>query len=82
MLISALGLAPDALDGRLRITRPLLPAWLDRLELEGLRIAGARVDLRFERDGDGAVLADAHAKGPLEILVDPAPSRTPAGSAV
>ena len=47
-----LGLVPDALERRLRIRRPSLPRWLDRVEVRGLRIADARVDLLFERTGE------------------------------
>ena len=54
-LWTLLGLLPDALGGRLRVIRLLLPAWLDRLELTGTRVGGALLDLRFERDDGGRV---------------------------
>jgi hypothetical protein len=37
--------------------RPLLPAWVDRLELTGLRVAGSVVAIRFERQ-DAEVVAE------------------------
>jgi glycogen debranching enzyme len=70
-----LGLHPDALERRLRIVRPSLPSWVDRVELNGLEIAGARLDLRFERAGDHAALADARVAGDLEIVVEHAGTR-------
>ena len=53
LVTCGLGLVPDGLSGRLRIRRPSLPRWLNRVEVSGLRIAGARVDLLFERIGRG-----------------------------
>ena len=68
LLTSGLGLSPDGLSRRLRIVRPSLPSWLDRVELSGLRVAGASVDLRFERAGERVTLADARVDGELEVL--------------
>jgi glycogen debranching enzyme len=48
-LWNLLGLQPDALQGRLVVRRPCLPAWLEWVELDGVRVGDARVDLRFER---------------------------------
>ena len=52
--------------------RPSLPRWLGRVEVSGLRVGGARVDLLFERSGaDGRVaLADARVTGDLEVVPD------------
>lgn len=36
LLAMALGLKPEALEHRLRILRPLLPTFVDRLEVRGL----------------------------------------------
>jgi glycogen debranching enzyme len=65
-----LGLHPDALERRLRIVRPSLPSWVDRVELDGLEIGDARLDLRFERAGEHVALADARVEGDLEIVVE------------
>ncbi|MEW5916941.1 MAG: amylo-alpha-1,6-glucosidase, partial [Gemmatimonadota bacterium] len=47
------GLQPVApLD--LLVVDPALPSWLPEIEIRGLRIAGAKVDLRFWRDRRGA----------------------------
>jgi hypothetical protein len=66
--MSGLGLSPDALDRRLRVIRPSLPRWLERVEVTGLRIGGSRVDLEFERAGDHVTLADARVEGDLEVV--------------
>jgi len=50
------------------VVRPLLPRWVDRLDLSGLRVAGATVDLLFERTPEGVQLAGAQVDGALEIV--------------
>jgi hypothetical protein len=73
MLTAGLGLVPDGLERTLRIRRPCLPRHVGRLALEGLRIAGARVDLVFERvggRGDSVALTDARIDGDLEVVLE------------
>jgi glycogen debranching enzyme len=82
LISGGLGLVPDALDRRLRVRRPSLPRWLSRVEVRGLRIAGARVDLLFERTGAGeqVALVDARIEGDVEVVLEISGSRTPAGT--
>ena len=42
LLTSGLGLHADGMSRSLRIRRPSLPRWVNRVEVEGLRVAGAR----------------------------------------
>jgi glycogen debranching enzyme len=70
-----LGLSPDALNGRLRIVRPSLPRWLERVEVTGLELGSARIDLRFERTGEHVTLADAHIDGDAEVVLEIASDR-------
>ena len=72
LLIAALGIVPDALDGTLRIRRPSLPRHLDRAAVEGLHVGDARVDLLFERvgRGDSVALTDAKVKGRLDVVLE------------
>jgi glycogen debranching enzyme len=81
LLTCGLGLVPDALEGRLRIRRPSLPAWLTRADVRGLRVGGARVDLTFERAsaGEHVALTDARIAGDLEVVLEVTVARTPAG---
>jgi glycogen debranching enzyme len=67
LLTSGLGLDPDALSGTLRIVRPSLPPWVDRLELTGLRLGSARIELRFERSGGEVELAGKTVEGDAEV---------------
>ena len=67
---------------RLRVRRPSLPRWLNRVEVSGLRIAGSRVDLLFERAGDGeqVALTDARIDGDVEVVLEIAGTRGPRGA--
>ena len=56
LLKACLGLSFRPEEPRIRFLHPVLPRFLDRLELTGLRAGDARVDVRFERrDGQVAV---------------------------
>jgi len=70
-----LGLSPDALAKRLRVVRPSLPRWLERVDVTGLQVGNARIDLSFERAGEHVTLADAHIDGDVEVVLEIAPDR-------
>lgn len=60
------------------LTRPSLPAWLNRVRVENLRVGSSRVGLTFERTAGGQVaLTDARIDGELEVVL--AISATKAG---
>ena len=52
MLTSVLGIRPSAPKRELNIVNPMLPDWLDHLEVRNLRIGKSRVGLDFTRRGD------------------------------
>jgi len=70
-----LGLSPDALEKRLKVIRPSLPRWLERVDVTGLVIGNARIDLRFERAGDQVTLTDASIDGDMEVVLEIAGDR-------
>jgi glycogen debranching enzyme len=70
-----LGLSPDALEKRLAIVRPSLPRWLNRIEVTGLALGDAKIDLVFERAGEHVTLADAHIEGDAEVVLEIAADR-------
>ncbi len=71
LLGAALGIFPDAPRHTLHIASPRLPAWLDELTLEGVRLGSARADLRFTRSGDGTFVAVSGVEGgPLHVRID------------
>lgn len=51
LLGSVLGFEPDAEHHRLTLRQPMLPDWLDHLELRGLRLGDHHAHLRFTRMG-------------------------------
>jgi glycogen debranching enzyme len=69
LLITLLGLEPDAFSKRLRIVRPLLPQGLDRLDIKGLHVNRAAVDLAFERRKTGVHVGVTNLEGELEVQV-------------
>jgi glycogen debranching enzyme len=75
MLKWGLGLSPDALAKRLAIVRPSLPRWLNRVEVTGLALGDARIDLVFERAGEHVTLADARIDGDAEVVLEIAADR-------
>jgi glycogen debranching enzyme len=73
MLISGLGIIPDALAGTLRINRPSLPRQINRVSVERLRVGEARVDLVFERvrpGGNSVALTDVQIEGELDVVLE------------
>jgi glycogen debranching enzyme len=70
-----LGLSPDAFNRRLRIVRPSLPRWLGEVEVTGLELGDARIDLRFQRVDDAVTLADTRIEGDAEVVLEIAADR-------
>ncbi len=62
-----LGLVVAANEIRLR---PTLPTGIDRLDVEGLHVAGGRLDVHVARDGRGRLRCEAggHARLPVRVL--------------
>ena len=77
LLTEALGVRADALERRLTIHRPVLPRWLHRVEVTGLRVGDARVDLLFERtrETDHVALSDVRVDGDVEVMLHTAGAR-------
>jgi glycogen debranching enzyme len=75
MVETALGLVPEAFERRLRIVRPILPDFVRRVELHGLRVGDALADLRFECIGETRTAVEVlKIEGDLEVLVQPSTS--------
>jgi glycogen debranching enzyme len=51
IVMACLGI--DLQPDKLRIVEPAVPAWLGTVEVKGLRVGGARVDLRFDTEDGG-----------------------------
>jgi glycogen debranching enzyme len=77
MLRSGLGIIADGLEGRVRIVRPSLPSWLNRVEVEGLEVAGARVNMVFQRTREAVHIANVEIDGDLEVVLEISGHREP-----
>ena len=69
MMRSYGGITADAPNGVLYIHRPSLPAWLDQIEVQGMRVGPARVDLTFTRSGGVTSVQVPRKEGDLEVLI-------------
>jgi glycogen debranching enzyme len=69
MLRSYGGLSADAPKKRLFIVRPQLPAWLDSIEIMGMRVGSARVDLTFSRKDGVTAIQVPRKEGDVEVFI-------------
>jgi glycogen debranching enzyme len=60
------GLVPDAPRGRCYLS-PWLPPWLPELEVEGIAVGSARVDVSLQRRDDATVVNKVRANG-IEVI--------------
>jgi glycogen debranching enzyme len=66
-----LGLRPDGFEKCLHLVRPILPDFVDRLEVKRLRVGQARVDLCFERTrSDRCAVNVLNVEGELDVIID------------
>ena len=69
LLQSCLGLRIDAPRHRLSFVRPVLPPFLQRVEIHNLTIGNARVDITLDRHPEDVGLTVTRGDGNLEIIV-------------
>ncbi len=66
-----LGLQPEGFEHRLRIVRPILPKDVDRIQIRGLKVGNASVDINFERVSGGQTTVNVIAlDGELDVTLD------------
>ncbi len=71
MLMELLGLVPMAFDNRLEIIKPVLPRSVNHLEVKGLRVGKARVDLTFSRKSEQKIQVQIQKNdGGLDIVIE------------
>jgi glycogen debranching enzyme len=73
LLQAMLGISADAPSRALRIERPSLPDWLERIRIERLRVGEATVTLEFKRDGRVTGFALLEQDGELDVTMVAAP---------
>lgn len=69
LLEAALGIEIDAPARRLHLARPRLPRFLDRVEIRGLAIGDAALDLRLHRHDHGVSVDLLERRGAVEVTV-------------
>jgi glycogen debranching enzyme len=63
------GLSADAPNNVLYIDRPRLPEWLDRVEIQGMRIGEARIDLVLTNNEGVTATEVPRKEGDIEVLI-------------
>jgi hypothetical protein len=64
-----LGFQAEAAANRLTLDDPRRPAWLDWIEIRGLRVAKSRLDLRIAQGRESAVVGLLAREGDAEVVV-------------
>lgn len=65
-----LGISARAAEGVLTINQPRLPSWLDRLELENVRVGTSRVGMAFNRRGTETAFALTSRHGDIRVTIE------------
>jgi glycogen debranching enzyme len=71
MVMALLGLEPDGFTNTLRVVRPILPPFVDRLVLEKLHVGRGWVSLHFERTPSGVGVSVLRRFGGVSVVVEP-----------
>jgi glycogen debranching enzyme len=69
LLEACLGLEIDAAAHRVRFRRPVLPPFLDGIEIADLRVGEASLDVAFHRHGTDVGVDMLRREGRLEVLI-------------
>jgi glycogen debranching enzyme len=70
---SMLGISGRAPDNMLTVFEPCLPAWLDSVEIGGLRIGDSQVSLAFRGDAGATSFSLTESHGPARVVMSGAP---------
>jgi len=70
LLTTLLGFEPEGHENRLRLVRPVLPKFVNHVEIRRLRIGEAIADLRFDRAGKGIEVKALKVDGRLDLVIE------------
>lgn len=70
LLQMVINLVPDAPNNCLRIIDPALPASIDSLSLQNLKVGGNLLDLEFQRSGNTTSCRVAKKRGNLRVVIE------------
>jgi glycogen debranching enzyme len=69
LLGAMLGLSPDARDNRINLIHPVLPSWLDWVEIHDLRLRDSSLDFVVSRGSQTAAVELLARRGDAELVV-------------
>ena len=69
LLSAMLGLAPDARENRLSLIQPVLPPWLNWVEIRDLRLGASTLDFAVSRGSQTAAVELLSRRGDAELIV-------------
>ncbi|HLZ65726.1 MAG TPA: glycogen debranching N-terminal domain-containing protein [Aliidongia sp.] len=69
LLGALLGISFDPGARQIRLTRPVLPGWMDDCRISNLRLGDAEVDLQLERHDDDVALHVIRRSGAVEVVI-------------
>jgi glycogen debranching enzyme len=70
LLQAMLGISARADENMLTINKPMLPPWLERVELSNLRVGNARLSLVFTREGEVTTFSLTDRRGDVRVLME------------
>lgn len=70
LLQSMLGLSALAHQNLLTINSPVLPPWLNTVELRNLRVGDSRLSLIFRREGETTSFSMIHKEGSVRVVME------------
>jgi glycogen debranching enzyme len=70
MFTASLGIAPDALNNRLIINKPHLPAWLNDVQFNNLKVGNTLTDLDFKRIEDETLINVSKKSGNIDVIIE------------
>ncbi|MGE5707565.1 MAG: amylo-alpha-1,6-glucosidase, partial [Bacteroidota bacterium] len=70
LLQSALGLVPDAANSALHVITPMLPPWLEEVNLTNLQVGESTLDLQFMQVNGITTVRVLSKQGKLKVLIE------------
>ena len=69
ILQALLGIEADAPSNTLYVNSPVLPRWLNEVDVKGLKVGKAAISLKFRRDGDVTSFVVTEKVGSVRTIV-------------
>jgi len=69
LVAACLGLSAEPLENRVTLLNPVLPAWLEWIEIHGLQLGRSSIDLRVVHGREAASVELIRRRGDIELVV-------------